>query len=144
MHDDPFNLQRFVDAQQGTAATPLIERVRAELAHGRKTSHWMWFVFPQIGGLGSSEMSRRYAITSPAEARAYLDHPVLGPRLVECCGLVMQIEDRSAHEIFGAPDDVKLHSSMTLFAAVSPNGIFDDVLQKYFGATPDRATLQRL
>jgi uncharacterized protein (DUF1810 family) len=89
-------------------------------------------------------MSRRYAITSPAEARAYLDHPVLGPRLVECCGLVMQIEDRSAHEIFGAPDDVKLHSSMTLFAAVSPNGIFDDVLQKYFGATPDRATLQRL
>src|SRR5512139_248609 len=104
MADDPFLLQRFVDAQ-----APVIERVRAELAAGRKTSHWMWFVFPQLRGLGRSTMAVHYGIASLDEARAYLSHPVLGARLLECVNLVQGQRGRSAHEIFGAPDDRKLH-----------------------------------
>src|SRR5215813_7094342 len=114
--DDPFDLQRFVTAQ-----APLYERVCAELRAGRKRSHWMWFIFPQIQGLGSSAMAQRYAITSLAEAAAYLDHPVLGPRLRECTGLVNAVDGRSAHEIFGSPDDMKFHSAITLFLWARPD-----------------------
>ncbi|MGZ9116799.1 MAG: DUF1810 domain-containing protein, partial [Methylocystis sp.] len=106
--DDPYDLARFVAAQK-----PVYEKVRAELAAGRKRSHWMWFFFPQLEGLGASAMAQRYAIHSRAEAAAYLAHPVLGPRLKECVGLVNKVEGRSAHEIFGSPDDLKFHSSMT-------------------------------
>jgi uncharacterized protein (DUF1810 family) len=137
--DDPFDLERFVAAQE-----PVIDNVRAELGRGRKTSHWMWFVFPQIAGLGSSFRSQRYAISSLDEARAYLDHPLLGPRLVECVNLVLAVENRSAYEIFGSPDDLKFHSSMTLFGEVSQNEVFGQALDKYFGGWPDEATLGRL
>jgi uncharacterized protein (DUF1810 family) len=141
MPDDPFNLGRFVAAQDS-----VIEAVRAELGRGRKTSHWMWFVFPQLAGLGFSAMSIRYAISSLDEARAYLAHPLLGHRLVECAGLVMAVEGRSAHDIFGSPDDAKFHSSMTLFdrAAPSEGSVFRRALEKYFDGIPDRATLDRL
>jgi uncharacterized protein (DUF1810 family) len=138
--DGSFDLQRFVEAQD-----PVIERVRAELRAGRKASHWMWFVFPQIAGLGSSPMARRYAIASLDEARAYLAHPVLGSRLRECTQLVTAIEGRSATEIFGRPDDLKFRSSMTLFArAAEEDGVFLEALQKYFPAGLDPATLARL
>jgi uncharacterized protein (DUF1810 family) len=138
--DDPFNLQRFVAAQK-----PVIDRVRAELRAGRKTSHWMWFVFPQIGGLGFSPMARLYAIGSTEEAKAYLAHPVLGPRLVECAQLVLRTEGRTADAIFGEVDEVKLRSSMTLFAAVAKGEpVFREVLAKYFGGASDPATLERL
>jgi uncharacterized protein (DUF1810 family) len=138
--DDPFDLQRYLDAQ-----AQVYERVCAELRSGRKTSHWMWFVFPQIHGLGSSPMSRRFAISSAREANAYLDHAILGARLQECCRILMQTEDRSAHDIFGSPDDLKLHSSMTLFANVAvQNRSFTDMLGKYFHGGLDRATLERL
>ena len=137
---DPYNLQRFVDAQE-----PVYQRVCDELRAGRKTSHWMWFIFPQIAGLGRSETARRYAIASRAEARAYLDHPVLGPRLRECTRLVNRVEGRSVHQIFGAPDDLKFHSSMTLFATVAPDeGVFQEALAKYFGGALDQATVERL
>jgi uncharacterized protein (DUF1810 family) len=109
--NDPYDLQRFVDAQN-----PVIDQVRAELAAEQKCTHWMWFIFPQISGLGSSPMARRYAILSPKEAAAYLLHPVRGPRLRECTKLVIRIEGRSAAEIFGYPDDFKFRSSITLFA----------------------------
>jgi uncharacterized protein (DUF1810 family) len=137
---DPFSLQRFVDAQ-----APVFEQVLAELSAGSKRSHWMWFVFPQIAGLGRSETARYFAIGSRAEAIAYLAHPILGPRLRECCRLATLAEGRSAREIFGSPDDMKLRSSLTLFAAVAPDDpIFTAALRKYFGGEPDEATLVRL
>ena len=113
--NDAYNLQRFLDAQES-----VIDDVRAQLQQGRKTSHWMWFIFPQIQGLGHSPMARRYAIGSLAEARAYLAHEVLGSRLKECTRLVMLIDGRSVREIFGSPDDLKFRSSMTLFARQPP------------------------
>ncbi|KMQ80453.1 NTP pyrophosphohydrolase including oxidative damage repair enzyme [Candidatus Burkholderia pumila] len=119
---DPFDLQRFVDAQEG-----VIDDVRAELTAGRKRSHWIWFVFPQIAGLGHSEMAQRYAIQSRTEAEAYLAHPLLGGRLVELTSIVNGWRDRSAHEIFGSPDDIKFHSSMTLFAlSAADPAVFDE------------------
>ncbi|MDH6232667.1 uncharacterized protein (DUF1810 family) [Mesorhizobium soli] len=137
---DPFDLVRFVSAQD-----PVIAEVCAELKHGRKTSHWMWFVFPQVAGLGMSAMSQRYAIGSLGEARAYLEHPVLGPRLRLCVGLLLEIKGRSAHEIFGSPDDRKLRSSLTLFEqAASEDPIFRQALDRYFGGIADQATLERL
>jgi uncharacterized protein (DUF1810 family) len=138
--DDPYDLQRFVDAQD-----PVLDRVRAELGRGRKMSHWMWFVFPQLAGLGSSPTAREYAISSLDEARAYLGHPVLGPRLVECAELVAAIEGRSAAQVFGYPDDVKLRSSMTLFAHAAPDTpVFAEVLDRFFDGEPDPGTLERL
>jgi uncharacterized protein (DUF1810 family) len=138
---DPHDLQRFVDAQQ-----PVFDQVRAELQAGRKRTHWMWFVFPQIEGLGSSAMARHYAIASRAEAEAYLGHPVLGPRLRELTRIVNDMQDRSAGQIFGYPDDMKFHSSMTLFAqcAGASGKEFDEALAKYFGGRADTATLDRL
>jgi uncharacterized protein (DUF1810 family) len=137
---DPFNLQRFVEAQRG-----VYEQALAEIAAGRKRSHWMWFIFPQIAGLGSSPMSVRYAINSRAEARAYLDHDVLGPRLIECTEAVLALESGSATDVFGYPDDLKLKSSATLFAAVSaPGSVFERVLEKWFAGEPDRKTLSVL
>jgi len=137
---DPFHLSRFVDAQAQT-----FEAARAELAAGRKRGHWMWFVFPQIAGLGLSEMSQRFAISGRAEAEAYLAHPLLGPRLKNCARLVNAAEGRSAHDIFGHPDDLKFQSSMTLFAAAAPHeAVFAEALRKYFGDESDRATLDKL
>jgi uncharacterized protein (DUF1810 family) len=138
--DDPYDLQRFVDAQ-----APIFAQVRSELRAGCKSGHWMWFIFPQIAGLGYSETARRFAISSRQEAEAYLRHPILGPRLRECTQLVTGVEGRSAHQIFGTPDDLKFRSSMTLFAGVTAeNGVFRDALQKYFGGQPDRLTLEKL
>jgi len=138
--ESPYDLQRFVDAQ-----TPVYARVLAELRGGQKQSHWMWFVFPQIEGLGSSPMARKFAIASRAEANAYLDHPLLGPRLHECTRLVSAIEGRSIDMILGYPDDLKFRSSMTLFASISPdNRDFVDALNKYYGGEMDPATLKRL
>ncbi len=135
---DPHDLRRFLLAQDGACATAL-----AELRSGRKRSHWMWFVFPQFAGLGSSATSRHFAIRSADEARAYLAHPVLGPRLVECADAVLAVTGRSAHEIFGSPDDQKLRSSATLFASVSPPGsVFERLLDTYFGGRRDDATLR--
>ncbi len=135
---DPHGLERFVAAQDqaGTFATAV-----AELRGGRKRSHWMWFVFPQIAGLGQSPISRRYAIASLDEARAYLAHPVLGPRLVECARIVGELEGRSAQDIFGGIDAIKLRSSMTLFARADPaNPVFGRVLEAYFGGVADEVT----
>jgi uncharacterized protein (DUF1810 family) len=135
------DLERFVAAQEGGT----YERALAELRAGRKTSHWMWFVFPQIAGLGQSEMSRRYAISSLGEARAYLDHPVLGPRLVECSRALLGYDGRSAQEILGGIDAVKLRSSMTLFARADPEEpVFAQVLERYFEGGEDEATLRCL
>ncbi len=137
---DPYELQRFVDAQD-----PVMERVIAELTAGKKTSHWMWFVFPQIEGLGQSQMARLYAIQSLLEAEAYLDHPLLGPRLLTCTALVDRIEGRSAAMIFGAPDDMKFRSCMSLFSQAMPKpNAFTLALDKYFSGLPDPATLARL
>ena len=137
---DPFNLRRFVDAQR-----PVIDRVLAELRAGQKRSHWMWYIFPQISGLGSSPMAQKFAISSPAEASAYLDHPVLGPRLRECAELVNAIEGRTIEEIFGYPDHLKFHSSMTLFARAAPDEpAFQTALQKFFAGKLDPLTLDRL
>jgi uncharacterized protein (DUF1810 family) len=134
---DAHDLQRFVAAQDSGGT---YERALAELRAGRKTSHWMWFVFPQRAGLGQSEMSRRYAISSPEEARAYLEHPVLGPRLVECAEALLQHDDKSAREILGEIDAVKLRSSMTLFARIAPEQpVFQRVLERYFSGEPDPA-----
>jgi uncharacterized protein (DUF1810 family) len=136
--DDPYGLQRFVTAQDqaGTYSEAL-----QELRAGRKRSHWMWFVFPQVAGLGQSPTSRRYAISSLDEARAYLAHPVLGPRLLECTRALGELEGRSAEEIFGGIDAMKLRSSMTLFAHADPNQPeFSDVLERYFGGRQDTAT----
>jgi uncharacterized protein (DUF1810 family) len=137
---DPFDLERFVEAQ-----APVYERVRSELREGRKLSHWMWFVFPQIEGLGSSAMARRFSIGSREEAQAYLAHPVLGPRLRECTRLVNLVEGSTIAQIFGSPDDMKFRSSMTLFARVAPQiPVFGEALDKYFEGKPDSLTLERL
>ena len=137
---DPFNLSRFVQAQARNYGEAI-----AELRAGRKTSHWMWYVFPQIAGLGSSPMAQTYAIGSLAEARAYLAHPVLGARLRECVAAVLAVQGRSAHEIFGAPDDLKLRSSLTLFAAADPDEpLFRRALEAFFGGAPDPRTLYLL
>lgn len=127
------------------AQAPVFEQVRAELREGRKRGHWMWFVFPQIHGLGYSPLASKFAISSLAEAAAYLQHPVLGPRLRECGQLVTQVDGRPITEIFGSPDDLKFRSCMTLFAhATSDNRVFKDALQKYFGGDFDRLTIERL
>ena len=137
---DPFRLQRFVDAQHGVYDTAC-----AELRAGRKRSHWMWFIFPQIEGLGYSAMAQRYGISSLDEAKAYLRHPLLGARLRECSRIVADLEGYSVEEIFGAPDDMKFRSSMTLFAAASAGDmVFLGCLQKYFGGQQDPLTLARL
>jgi uncharacterized protein (DUF1810 family) len=137
---DPYDLSRFIRAQDRDYG-----RALSELRGGRKRSHWMWYIFPQLAGLGSSETSRRYAIRSIEEARAYLAHPVLGPRLEECAEAVLGVEGRSAHEIFGSPDDMKLRSCATLFATASPPGSpFERLLAKYFGGERDPRTLRLL
>jgi len=137
---DPFDLQRFVDAQ--AAVYP---QVLAELRVARKATHWMWFVFPQLAGLGSSAMARRYAISSLGEAQAYLAHPVLGLRLRECSELVLQAGQRDIHRIFGSPDDLKFRSCMTLFQRAAPREpVFGACLDRFFGGEPDPATLALL
>jgi uncharacterized protein (DUF1810 family) len=137
---DRWDLERFVVAQEG-----VYEQACAELRAGRKRSHWMWFVFPQIRGLGSSEMAVRYAISGMEEAKAYLEHPILGPRLRECAGVVCGVEGRTVEAIFGYPDDLKFHSSMTLFAkAEEGGGVFREALERYFGGEMDRGTLERI
>jgi uncharacterized protein (DUF1810 family) len=135
---DPFELERFVAAQdQGGTYDAAVTELRA----GRKRSHWMWFVFPQIAGLGQTAISRRYAISSLAEAQAYLAHPVLGPRLIECAGIVAGLQGSTAPDIFGGIDAMKLRSSMTLFARADPgNPVFVRVLDAYFGGVGDEAT----
>lgn len=138
--NDPYNLQRFVDAQQH-----VFEQVLDELREGRKQSHWMWFVFPQISGLGRSETARFYAITCLEEAQAYLQHPLLGARLEQCAQIIEPQVQWTARQIFGSPDDMKLHSSMTLFAAADPDRrIFQGVLDTFFDGVPDPSTLDRL
>jgi uncharacterized protein (DUF1810 family) len=136
---DPFDLQRFVDAQ-----APVYQRVLPELKHGEKQSHWMWFIFPQLAGLGHSPMAQRYAIASRDEAAAYLEHGILGPRLRECTALVNAVKGRTIREILGSPDDLKFRSSMTLFDAVAPDRGFADAIAKYYGGTPDQKTLDLL
>jgi uncharacterized protein (DUF1810 family) len=136
---EPFDLQRFVDAQ-----APVYQRVLAELRQGRKQSHWMWFIFPQVAGLGHSPMARQFAIASREEAVAYLGHAVLGRRLRECTALVNTVQGRTIREIFGSPDDLKFCSSMTLFGAVSWNPEFAEAIQKFCGGTPDQRTLDLL
>jgi uncharacterized protein (DUF1810 family) len=137
---DPHDLNRFVQAQAED-----YEQALAEIRSGRKRSHWMWYIFPQFDGLGFSATSRRYAIKSAAEARAYLGHPVLGPRLLECAEAVLRVEGRSAFEIFSSPDDMKLRSCATLFAHVSPAGsVFDRLLDKYYQGECDGKTLRLL
>ncbi len=138
--DDPFNLQRFVDAQ-----AKVIDDVRGELRSGRKSSHWIWFIFPQIEGLGVSPTAAFYAIASLAEAEAFLLHPVLGARLRECAGLVNAVEGRTLKDIFGDPDAMKFRSSMTLFDLVATeDNVFRLALKKYCGGKGDPATLTRL
>jgi uncharacterized protein (DUF1810 family) len=138
--NDPYDLQRFVDAQDAVFAS-----VRAELAAGRKRSHWMWFIFPQLRGLGRSHMAHRYGITGLAEAAAYLEHPVLGPRLRECTQLVNQVKARSITQILGSPDDMKFHSCMTLFArAAADNESFLAALTSFFGAQEDSHSVDLL
>ncbi|MET4134074.1 DUF1810 domain-containing protein [Pseudarthrobacter sp. PvP090] len=136
--EDPYDLQRFVTAQDsGGTYRHALDELRA----GSKRSHWMWFVFPQIAGLGQSPTARRYAVASLDEAKAYLQHPVVGPRLVECAAAVAGLEGRTARQIFGGTDERKLHSSMTLFLRADPRqSIFQEVLAKYFDAMPDAAT----
>jgi uncharacterized protein (DUF1810 family) len=136
---DPFDLGRFVSAQK-----PVYPEVIRELSAGFKQSHWMWFIFPQIAGLGFSAMSKRYAISSRAEAMAYLAHQVLGSRLRECTQLMLDAKGLSARQILGAPDDLKFHSSMTLFAAVSNEPAFAEAITRYFAGVPDQATLEIL
>jgi uncharacterized protein (DUF1810 family) len=137
---DPFDLQRFVAAQQDTYTVAL-----AELRRGSKRSHWMWFIFPQVAGLGTSEMARRYAIRSTREATAYLAHPLLGQRLQECTGALLAVAGKTAEEILGYPDHLKLQSSMTLFAAVSADqSLFHQVLQRYFSGVWDERTVEYL
>ena len=137
---DPHDLARFVEAQAG-----VYDQALAEIRGGRKRSHWMWYVFPQLDGLGFSPTSRRYSIKSLAEAEAYLSHPVLGPRLVACAEAALGVEGRTASAIFGSPDDLKLRSCATLFACVSPPGsVFDRLLGKYYRGGRDGKTLQLL
>ena len=139
--DDPYNLQRFIDAQASCFA-----QVRSELSAGKKRSHWMWFVFPQLQGLGSSPMAQHYAISGIEEAKAYLAHPLLGGRLRDCTSLVNAVSGRTVEDIFGYPDDLKFRSSVTLFAQASgpQNQVFQEALKKYFNGLPDKATMDRL
>lgn len=137
---DPYGLDRFVQAQESD-----YERALGEIRSGRKRSHWMWYIFPQYAGLGSSAISQRYAIKERAEAEAYLRHPVLGARLIECAEAVLCIKDRPASQVLGPPDDLKLWSSATLFAEVSPRGsVFERLLDQYFEGRRDNRTLQLL
>ncbi len=134
---DPYDLQRFVDAQAN-----IYERALSEIKSGRKRSHWMWFIFPQVEGLGTSSMSRRFAIRSAAEARAYLDHALLGPRLLESAEAALAVQTSSALELFGSPDDMKLRSCATLFGSVSSEGsVFTQLIHKYFAGSTDERTL---
>jgi len=138
MTSDPFQLCRFTSAQQG-----MYEDILEELRRGRKQTHWMWFVFPQIDGLGSSAMAKRYAIKSLAEARQYLAHPLLGTRLKECSEALLAVEGKSITEVLGYPDDIKLKSSMTLFAGIDqPGSVFARVLEKYFHGERDSRTIE--
>lgn len=138
--NDPYNLQRFVDAQ-----APVFEQACKELRAGRKQSHWMWFVFPQLKGLGHSATAQYFGIASRDEAQAYLQHPLLGQRLFDCTQLVLQIEHQTIGDVFSCPDDLKFHSSMTLFARAGvDNHAFVEALNKYFAGEPDAATLARL
>ncbi|MBC8747461.1 MULTISPECIES: DUF1810 domain-containing protein [Paraburkholderia] len=138
--NDLDDFQRFLDAQN-----PVYAQVCDELKHGRKRSHWMWFVFPQIHGLGASAMAQRFALSSLAEAQTYLRHPILGPRLRETTQLVNLVGDRSIEEIFGYPDYLKFRSSVTLFArATNDNDVFVEALRKYFGGEADPRTLELL
>jgi uncharacterized protein (DUF1810 family) len=138
--DDPFDLARFTTAQEG-----VYDGALAEIRAGDKRSHWMWFIFPQIDGLGSSSTAKHYAIKSAEEARQYLSHPVLGPRLRECAEAVLAVEGRTASEIFSSPDDLKLKSSMTLFEVVAEeDAVFGRVLDKYYHGQPDSRTLKIL
>jgi uncharacterized protein (DUF1810 family) len=138
--DDPFNLKRFVEAQAS-----VYDQVCSELKAGVKRTHWMWFIFPQIAGLGYSSMAARYAISSLEEAKAYLEHPVLGARLVECTELVNRIPGHRIHDIFGSPDDLKFRSSMTLFAKAAPeNPTFKHAIEKYFAGKYDHRTEELL
>lgn len=140
--DDPYNLERFAAAQN---ASGTYDRAIGELRRGQKTSHWMWFIFPQIAGLGNSPMSKTYAIASLEEARAYVRHPVLGPRLIECAAIVAATQARSADQIFGAVDARKLRSCMTLFLRAAPGEpVFGQVLDRCFDGRPDQATDERL
>ena len=137
---DPYDLIRFVQAQERD-----YEQAMSEIRSGRKRSHWMWYIFPQFDGLGFSATSKRYAIKSVAEAEAYLRHPVLGPRLLESARATVGVDGRSAYEVFGSPDDMKLRSCATLFASVSPAGsVFEQVLDRHFGGEPDEKTLRLL
>lgn len=137
---DRYDLNRFVQAQERD-----YQRTLSEVKNGHKRSHWMWYIFPQFDGLGFSAMSKRYAIKSIAEAKAYLDHPILGSRLIECVEAALSVEGRSAHEIFGSPDDMKLKSCATLFAYVSPPGsVFEQLLEKFFKGDRDQKTLDLL
>jgi uncharacterized protein (DUF1810 family) len=139
---DPYDLERFVAAQDAGAT---YQRAAAELRRGLKTGHWMWFVFPQIAGLGQSQMSRKFAISSLGEAAAYLRHPVLGPRLIECARIVAEAQGRDVEQIFGGIDAQKLRSSMTLFMRAAPGEpLFGQVLSQYFDGLPDPATDERL
>jgi len=138
--DDPFDLARFTNAQEA-----VYDRALAEIRGGDKRSHWMWFIFPQIDGLGFSSTAKHYAIKSPEEARQYLAHPVLGPRLLECAEAVFAVEGRSASEFFGSPDDLKLKSCMTLFESVSgQDSVFGRVLDKYYQGKRDTRTQEIL
>lgn len=137
---DPFNLHRFIEAQEHS-----YDRALSELKRGRKQSHWVWFIFPQMAGLGLSPTSAYYAIKDRAEAEAYLNHPVLGPRLVECCEAALKHADKSASDLMGTPDDFKLRSCATLFASVSPPGsVFVRVLDGFFEGKPDDRTFELL
>ena len=141
MSDDPYELERFVAAQDAGS----YDAALAELRAGRKTGHWIWFVFPQITGLGTSQMSRRYAISSLDEARAYLAHPVLGPRLEACARALLELDRKGVTEILGPVDAMKLRSSMTLFARAAPrNPLFRQVLDRYFEGRTDHATEARI
>jgi uncharacterized protein (DUF1810 family) len=138
--DDPFDLSRFLRAQEDD-----YERALAEIKSGQKRTHWMWYIFPQFDGLGFSSTAKHYAIKSIEEARAYLAHPILGPRLLECAEAAVAVEGRSAHDIFGSPDDLKLRSCATLFACVSPPGsVFERLLAKFYRGERDAKTLQLL
>jgi uncharacterized protein (DUF1810 family) len=138
---DPYHLQRFVDAQASC-----FEQVKSELAAGKKRTHWMWFIFPQLEGLGSSPMAQRFAISGIDEAKAYLAHRVLGDRLRDCTALVNAVSSRSVEDIFGYPDDLKFHSSVTLFAQAShpEDNVFNEALKKYFNGLTDKNTTDRL
>jgi len=137
MPDDPYNLNRFLESQDGVYSTVL-----SELKSGNKQSHWMWFIFPQVAGLGRSPTSQYYTIKSKQEAEQYLEHPILGARLKECSEILLGIENKTAREVFGRPDDLKLRSAMTLFASLTePGSVFDNVLGKYFQGSRCQRTL---